>query len=250
MNRLVSPRHYPQVFSLFNRLPLCVGCLAGLPFVGETICHRCGRNMSAASSDDPLLFCTDCRSFLAEVDPLTANRSALRYDEQVKAVVAAYKYRGDERLAELFAVLAASCYYRYYSGISFRLITYVPLHDKRLAERGFNQVELIAKGLGRMVGLPVLPLLRRIKYTEKLSIQSGRTARFASMQKAFAPGEGASQSFRLRRSGWLSRKTDRPKVLLLDDIFTTGATVRSCASAIKAIPDFADVEVYSLTLCR
>ncbi|MFM1651262.1 ComF family protein [Brevibacillus sp. B_LB10_24] len=184
------------------------------------------------------------------MDPLTANRSVLRYDEQVKAVVATYKYRGDERLAELFAVLAGSCYYRYYSSIPFRLMTYVPLHDKRLAERGFNQVELIAKDLGRMVGLPVLPLLRRIKYTEKLSIQSGRDTRFASMQEAFAPLEDVSSLFHQRRSGWRGRKADCAKILLLDDIFTTGATVRSCATAIKAIPGFADAEVYSLTLCR
>ncbi|WP_126428741.1 ComF family protein [Brevibacillus marinus] len=315
LQTMCAAAHYPQLYPLLAQLALCAACLRELPLLGRVHCPRCGRADPHASTDDLLrrgehgaaALCRDCESW-GSGDPLVMNRSTLHYDRGGKELIARYKYRGDERIADLLAVLLLVAYYRFYSRAAFHLLSYVPLHERRLRERGFNQAEQLARHIARHTGIRMLPLLQRTKETAKQSKQQGRRARLESMQDAFAVDEAvleeANQYWNLasRRNArqrlpippswpllpaWplpfpfahkapqlLSRfnppssaalrpasrralpgVTQQPPVprirlLLIDDIFTTGATIRACARAVRSHPLFAGAEVYSLTICR
>ncbi len=224
--QLSRPAHFPVVYRLVDHLGLCVTCLEQLPLIGEEICERCGRSVSATS------VCGDCQAVTC--DPLVANRSLLLYNDWGKGLMSRFKYRGDERLAEFFSCILALAFYRHYPSHQFDVITYVPLHPSRLEERGFNQVELVAARLGRMIRLPVRPLLTRIKQTDKLSQQTGRASRLESMRSAFAFSS-------------TTEPVHPSSLLIVDDIFTTGSTLRSCALTLqKAVP----CEIYGLTIYR
>ncbi|MCK9910078.1 hypothetical protein MXD81_13120, partial [Microbacteriaceae bacterium K1510] len=108
----------------------------------------------------------------------------------------------------------------------FDVITYVPLHQSRMQERGFNQAERLAVLVGQRLGLPVASFLRRSRQTAKLSKQAGRDSRYQSLQGAFEPVECSQLLPFFKRSS-------SPRILMIDDIYTTGATLRSCASAIS-----------------
>jgi competence protein ComFC len=224
--QLSSPPNYPVVFRLLEQLSLCARCMEQLPLIGEQICTRCGRSLLDFS------ICRDCHT--ATHSPLLANRSLLLYTEWGKQLLSRFKYRGDERLAEFFACLLAVAYYRHYHSHRIQLLTYVPLHPVRLAERGFNQVELVAAKLGKKISLPVRALLERVKQTDKLSKQTGRASRQESMRGAFAfsPPPG---TFRYTN------------LLIIDDIYTTGSTLRSCAATIQELHP---CHIYGLTIYR
>ncbi|MFD2369399.1 ComF family protein [Brevibacillus sp. GCM10020057] len=235
LTRLLSSRtRYPVMYRLVSDLALCSGCLERLPVIGEAICEQCGRELDKASPAEAV--CRDCRKITAE--PLHSNRSLLRYNAWGKDLLSLYKYRGEERLSALFARLLLIALYRYHGQTSFDCITTVPLHTQRLEERGFNQVDLLALHLSCALQIPVRPLLARTRNTAKLSRQSGRASREESMEGAFSwSGERMGTSMAGAR------------ILLIDDIYTTGSTLRSCARTIAAHAG-QDCSIYSLTIYR
>ncbi|MFS0555818.1 ComF family protein [Brevibacillus sp. 179-C9.3 HS] len=233
--RLISNQaSYPTIYRMVKGISLCGGCLEELPFIRDDICQQCGRDMEFEIRIGNGGLCRDCVH--GEVgQTLLVNRSLLRYDDGEKDLLGLFKYRGDERLAAYYGALLAITAQCFYRSIGFTCITTVPLHSQRLRERGFNQVDLLARYLGTAIKTPVRPLLRRTKDTPKLSKQRGRVARQESMREAFA---------------WDGKEMDpRSKVLLIDDIYTTGSTLRSCARTIKAHVG-TSCEIYSLTIYR
>jgi len=232
--RMGKERVYPHIYRLMDGLPLCVICLEEkVAFIVGPQCDGCGRVINS-----PEVRCADCQRYADE--HLYQNRSMLVYQEWGKEVIRQLKYRGDERLSAMLATLLAIGYYRYYSHIPFQIVTNVPLHPSRLQERGFDQAALLAKRFAEIVKLSYFPLLRRVKNTDKLSKQAGRFARYQSMHNAFAP-----------REEWecQSWKTT-PHILIIDDIYTTGSTLRACASAIHLLPTLSQASICSLTLFR
>ncbi|MGE5702157.1 MAG: ComF family protein, partial [Clostridia bacterium] len=176
--RITCSRVYPHVYRLLGKLPLCAGCLEASPFLERNLCRTCGRQMKEQG------MCGDCQT--APDDTLQYNRSLLRYEGWVRERISTFKYRGDERWADCFALLLAIGYLRFFREERISCITFVPIHEARLRERGFNQAELLATRLGALVKLPVEALLMRIRDTDKQSKQAGRHARLASMKDAFA----------------------------------------------------------------
>ncbi|MBI4427097.1 MAG: ComF family protein [Candidatus Magasanikbacteria bacterium] len=96
------------------------------------------------------------------------------------------------------------------------LIVPVPLHRRRLVERGFNQARLLADILGQKIGRPVVEWLQRERYTMQQAKLS-REERRANVHQAFANGDFKADA-----------------VLLADDVFTTGATMQECARVLKS----------------
>ncbi|MED1791116.1 ComF family protein [Brevibacillus nitrificans] len=227
--QLSNRTRYPVMYRLVAGLALCGICLEQLPVIREPNCPQCGREGSGS--------CSDCHNISAET--LQSNRSLLRYNEWGKNMLSTFKYRGEERLAAFFAKLLTIAFYRYYEAIAFDCIATVPLHAQRLQERGFNQVDLLAKRLSADLGIPVRSLLVRTKMTAKLSQQTGRSARVESMEGAFS---WAGERVQKNMSGSY-------RVLLLDDIYTTGSTLRSCAKTILAHAG-PHGSIYSLTIYR
>ncbi len=98
----------------------------------------------------------------------------------------------------------------------------VPLHWQRRWQRGFNQSELLAHEIARRAGLPVLDVLRRVRATKTQAGLSNTNRR-----------RNVAQAFRCRRgSRWLQRIQGK-RVLLIDDVMTTGSTAAACAGALK-----------------
>jgi len=109
-------------------------------------------------------------------------------------------------------------------------LTFVPMTRDGLCKRGFNQAELLARELGRLAGLPVIAALRKTRRTEdqtKLKLSE----RKENVRGAFAPCQPASAE----------------RIMLVDDVYTTGATAEECSAALRAA---GYKEVYVLTVAR
>ncbi|AQT85080.1 DNA transport apparatus-associated-like protein [Paenibacillus larvae subsp. larvae] len=239
---LLSPRvsacpgcNQPAVLNT-RQMGLCQICYTGIPWIREVICPICGRYEE----------CGDC--LRREETCFIRNRSAVRYDESMKELLARYKYRGDEQLSSLFGEMLLFAYFLHQEenrnlaaskASPPRVLTYVPLSGQRLLERGFNQAEQMAKALGKNLELPVVPLLVRSRHTDKQS-QKTRSGRLEDVQGLFELDERVCSlmpaSF---RSGF--------DLYLVDDVYTTGSTMNECAKVLRAgLP----ARVFGLTWAR
>ncbi|MCD7034453.1 ComF family protein [Metabacillus sp. GX 13764] len=155
---------------------------------------------------------------------LTKNISIYQYNEEMKAVLARYKFRGDAELSKLFAGEMNKTYREHFREAEAAVP--IPLSEERLYERGFNQAELLAK----QIPIPMLHPLKRIS-TEKQSKKS-RKERLQNLHL-----------FQLSYADDIQNK----HLLLIDDLYTTGFTVRQAA---KILLENGASSVSSLTLIR
>jgi ComF family protein len=179
-----------------------------------------------AACDAPLvedrLFCAECEPGDALVrDRLERGLSVVataRYEGSVAAAVRRYKYGNRPDLARLLGERLAAAL----RGAAFAadaVLVPVPLHVRRLAERGFNQSALLARHAGQRVGLGVLPrALVRIRETDEQAALAG-SERASNVKSAF-----------VARSGVVPRGA---RVILVDDVVTTGATALACVRALE-----------------
>ncbi len=200
--------------------PLCVSCGSVLESTRLTLCSVCRSAVVPVQKDDPLFragfgrLCDDgCCSGLATCYRFTQ-------DGPVQALLHALKYEGMTPIGrhlgrELGKRILRTEWWRQAEGI-----VPVPLHQARLRERGYNQAAIIAGGIAEETGLPLLSRrVRRTRWTASQTTLSS-DARRRNVAMAFAvPG--------------------RPEVtetglILVDDVITTGATIRSCAQALQA----------------
>lgn len=195
---LVCSQCWSQV--RFLRPPFCERC--GLPFAGEITTNFVCSN------------CHDVRLHFAHA------RSAVVAKTVVLEAIHRYKYSGarwfEPFLADLLVREAAPAL----RSERWDFLVPVPLHPVKLREREFNQAEQLAFHLGRATGIPLNPkILQRRRATATQTLLS-RTERAANMHLAFAVKPGAS----------LAEK----RLVLVDDVFTTGATTNACAAALRA----------------
>jgi len=196
------------------RGPICAVC--GIPFIAYgdvTEPHR-GR------------LCGRC---ITEKTPFKEARSAFAYEGPVLDAIHRFKYGGRVALAGYLGRLASEA-----AEFPDRMdvVVPVPLHKKRLQKRGFNQSLLIAREVAKRLNTEVDYMnLKRARETYP-QINLRIKEREANIKGAFAVRDG--KAFRDK------------KVLLVDDVFTTGATIRECAKMLKG----AGAEVYVLTIAR
>lgn len=214
-------------------LPLCRRCGAKIPWIrpAHIRCKACGR------PED----CPDCPR--RQSPQIVCNRSAVRYNSDMKDWLGRYKYRGDERLLPIFAAMLHPVFDRLLAECRLRrkeiaLISYVPLSAERLGERGFNQAERFARALAAAFRLPAGPLLRRARHTGKQSFKT-RSDRISDLAGVFEPDPSAAG----RIAG-----VPNPAIVLIDDVYTTGSTVHECARTIRSVSPAA--RIYSLTWAR
>jgi ComF family protein len=129
------------------------------------------------------------------------------------------KYRAVTPLAGWFARELVGLIRRDPEALAAEVIVPVPLHPSRLRERGYNQAELIARPLAGALGIPIRSylLVRTRPRPDKLKLT--RRERWLSVRGAYALREG--------------RRVDKLRVLLVDDVFTTGATLDACSRALR-----------------
>lgn len=193
---------------------LCSDCASRLDFIRGACCETCGHPFVAIADGEG---CPHC----AALDPAFArNRAAVLFRGGARALLIELKYhRGLHVLGDMEAVFRAAP--QVLSHVRGAVLVPVPLHPRKKRKRGFNQSERLASALSRAAGAGtrVVPLLRRIADTPSQTSLDRRT-RQANLKNAFALEPGADLNPRLRH-------------ILVDDVFTTGSTLNSCARALR-----------------
>ena len=188
---------------------LCSGCRDGLPRVEDARCGLCWQASTLPT----------CPSCIAYGPPCTAVRAPFRYEGGVRPLIGALKYRGVSAYAAPLGELLALAWPAYDFGVD--LIVPVPLHPRRDRWRGYNQSALLASELARAVGLPVRSrALARIRPTPPQARTTSAAERAGHMLGAFSCIEPGAVRGR--------------EIMLIDDVTTSGATLRACSSALFA----------------
>ena len=201
---------------------LCIDCLAELRAPLSPICTLCGRFFDSPHGVDHV-----CGRCLEDPFDFDKARASGLYDRALKALIRSYKYQCRVELAAPLAGLLWRTLLRYWDLEEIDSIIPVPLHRRRLRERGFNQVELMLRfwpALSRRCAVPLKSgkvmagLLVRHRHTHS---QAGldRRDRAANLQHAFRLTDPAMVQGR--------------RLLLVDDVLTTGATANACARVLK-----------------
>lgn len=207
---------------------LCWDCLAGAVYVQDPFCSCCGDPVFGAVHHRFL--CSWCRRTHPE---FAAARSAVRFRGTMKRALHAFKYRRHCHLAGDLGGLLAGCVQAHYSDIAFDGIAYVPLHPRKSRERSFNQAALLAANLGHRLGVPVLHgCLKRTRFTKT------QTRLSADERKQNVRG-----AFQAAMQDW----TNSRRILLVDDVMTTGATVNECAAVLM---ETGALSVHVVTVAR
>lgn len=191
-------------------LPFCPPCMAGIRFIGSPLCPRCGTPFPATEEEDHL--CGEC---LITERPYAVARSVGRYEGTLLTAIHRFKYRGKTGIGDLLSRIMADFADKIWDMKVFERILPVPLHRRRLRERGFNQAVILARGLSKRFNIPLdYTLLRRDLFTPP-QVGLDRKQRSVNVQGAFTVTHP-------------ERIVGR-RLLLVDDVYTTGSTLTECA---------------------
>lgn len=198
---------------------LCRSCFEGLPYVGSPTCSRCGFPTAFEA-----FVCDECK----HVDfGFETARAPLRYEEVGKEIVHALKYKSyfpvvDKVMAPLMVAMLEER--------NFDFVVPVPMHSSRLRRRGFNQAEVMARSVSRRINVPISDTLEVVRGTRD-QVELTAAGRRDNVRGAFRPTTGRI----------------RGKVLLVDDVFTTGSTMSECAETLALA---GASEVHAISFCR
>jgi ComF family protein len=150
--------------------------------------------------------------------------------------IAKFKYHNKKEYANFYIAEVVRLYGDMIRKLSPDVIVPIPIHRSKYLERGYNQADILARGIGRELDLPVLShLLIRNKKTLPQKRLSDKE-RLRNLQEAFQYNNNATINF----------NKDITKVLLVDDIYTTGSTIEACSNVLKT---HGAMQVYFVDLC-
>jgi len=224
-----------QTLITASRVPVCTPCLDELERIPDPMCACCGRPLVAAAGQANTttrveLRCRLCRTGFYAFDRA---RSFAVYNSELSEAILLLKYEQVTSLADWFGARLAEIALEAAPEWRADVVVPVPLHSDRRRERGYNQAELIAKPVARRLKLRLdANLLVRTKPRPPQLVLS-RAEHWKSVRGAYATREGM--------------KIDNLRVLLLDDVLTTGATLDACSRALKRAGASA---VFGLTVGR
>ena len=199
-----------------SRIPFCHSCVASLTQTLEKpLCEQCGRPVVSSAESTPSR-CHLCRLGTYAFD---LARSFGPYSSPMSRAILMLKYGEVSPLGAWFAGHLAALAKADPAAFAADVLVPVPLDSARLRERGYNQAELIARPLARMLGIPFRSylLVRTRPRPEKLRLT--RRERWETVRGAYATHKTA--------------QVDKLRVLLVDDVFTTGATLDACSRALR-----------------
>lgn len=187
----------------------CRGCNDLVIRVTKNCCVKCGRTLT----DETKALCDDCRS---KKHLFSEGRSVYVYDGPMREAMYRFKYSGRYSAAEAFARDALDLWGSWFEGMGFDMIVPVPMYPAKERRRGFNQAGVFAKALSAETGIPVREALERVRKTPPMKGLSPEERR-KNLKNAFQADDFVVKS---------------KKVLMCDDIYTTGATMDAATGAL------------------
>lgn len=211
-----------------GELHLCPSCRGELHPLSSPLCTVCGVPFATEGGiDHPCGVCT------TSPPRYTAARAALSFDGVTRDLIHRFKYDRKVHLARPLSLLAREALTPFAAATGADLLLPVPLHRRRLRERGFNQAVLLGRPLAKVWVLPlVVDNLQRIRWTEP-QVTLTAAEREINVRGAFALTDPASVAGK--------------KILLVDDVYTTGSTVIECSRVLRQAGAAA---VYVVTVAR
>ncbi len=223
---ILFPRRCPvcgEIVRPAGRL-ICPACFRELSFVKDPVCKKCGKEIISETME----FCDDC---MVRRHAFEYGVALVNYDEAARASMVQIKYKNKREYLDFYGEALAARYKKTIRRMKVDAIVPIPVHAARRKTRGFNQAEILAEIIGARLGIPVRPemLVRTRKTLPQKELSAN--ARLKNLSHAFSVGEIPAG---------ISR------VLLVDDIYTTGSTIEACSRVLRA----AGVkEVYFVVIC-
>lgn len=202
--------------------PKCTFCGGLLPQSGLLMCPECQRTLpwlEGAAAEKRVEFVKTC------VSPL-------RYQDSVRQSIHRFKFTGRHWYAGTYGVLTAQCVQDHLAG-EYDLISWVPVSRKRKRQRGYDQAWLLARETGAHLGLEPVELLKKVRDNPAQSSLKDAARRRANVMSVY-------------EAPWPERAAGK-RVLLVDDVVTTGATLSECARTLRLA---GAEEVVCVTLAR
>ncbi|MEI7591316.1 MAG: ComF family protein [Deltaproteobacteria bacterium] len=192
----------------------CDKCYADISFIKSPLCKKCGAPFLSAGDDH---FCGDC---ICKEKPFVVARAMARYDATIVKMISSFKYHRNIVAGETLARMLARHEFAGFEKEDIDIIIPVPLHAKRLRERSFNQALVLAKILSKAWKMPLCfeTLIKHIDTAEQVGLHS------------LEREKNIKGAFMLKDRVAIVGKN----VLLVDDVYTTGSTVKECAKVLNA----------------
>ncbi len=195
---------------------ICQSCRVKLPTIEGNRCLKCSKPIEREEDE----FCSDCNRKHFHFEKGIA---LWLYNDDMKKSLGNFKYHSKKEYAKFYVDEIVQQYKEQIIRMNPDVIVPIPIHRAKLAERGYNQADILARGIGKQLGVPVLSeLLIRNRRTIPQKGLSDKE-RLRNLQKAFDYNVSAA------------KKHDKTisKVLLVDDIYTTGSTMEACTNVLR-----------------
>lgn len=206
-----------------GRKMICDTCAKKLPFVQGTVCERCGKPVEETEK-----LCFDCQNLEHVFDQ---GMGIFLYNDIMRKSMHFFKYQGRKEYGEFYARAAWKRSREMLTCWKPEVIVPIPVHKIRLRERGYNQAEVIAEKLSALTGIPVETGYIIRKENTKAQKDLTPKERRENLQCAFILGKV---------------KVHHDRILLLDDIYTTGSTMDAVSKLLK---QGGAKEIYALSIC-
>jgi len=199
---------------LIDHHTLCASCWVGIDFIRQPLCDRLGLPMPYGVGDGMI-------SAAAAANPPSYDRarSVGIYSGTLKSLVHDFKFRDRQELRSLFVRWLLEAGSPFWSDAD--VIVPVPLHRRRLLKRRFNQAAVLTAAVAPLTNIPCQPLLLHRTRATAQQVGLTRKQRQDNVRGAFEVPAG------------MASKVQQARVVLLDDVITTGATVTACATALR-----------------
>lgn len=203
---------------------ICGECKNKLVYIKNPRCKKCGKPLEFYKEE----YCRDCKR---RKHYFEEGRAVWVYSKEMRSSIYRFKYDNKREYADFYTEELVRVYGNWIKSLQVDAIVPIPLHKKRKTCRGFNQAEVLACGIGKKLNLPVMPeVMVRTKNTVAQKELNDKERQ-----------ENVKNAFKIP-----SNEVKLKKVLLVDDIYTTGSTIDAAAKALKS----KGVEkVYYVCLC-
>lgn len=223
---LVYPAECPMCGNILkeNEKEICDICKCKIPYIGRPNCLRCGKEIE----DDAAEYCFDCSN---HEHSYIRGFPALNYDDAISKSMMEFKYKNKRKYAKFFATEIIRNNGSQILGLDIDALVPIPIHKLKYRKRGYNQAEILANELAGRLDIPVDNdlLVRRINTLSQKNLNN--IEREKNLIKAFSCTE---------------KVVEYKSVMLVDDIYTTGATINACAKILKTKGIF---DIYYTSVC-